>query len=305
LRKARVKAKKAGHDGIIIHNVKDNYNNTAKTKPHNIYAVFSPEQIKSATNNRGTFDGTNPDIRFSLSENGKNILNSKEMNLRERIDHITNASEIELAGEAYKGKYELNDGKSIKKFILDKLHKIYTNTSTGKKINVSRQSARELLRHIKDDETYQKSLAHIPQIIENMQFLEEMKPDKDVVNPKFNKYSYYITPVNIDGKSHTILSTIGYKGEEIYYDQNVFKGTLEQTFTKARTTDNAKYSRLKEILKNAGNEEAAEDRSGLYTRRLQPLSNNKYTKNPANKQDESQKIAANSTTPKPSSQTQP
>jgi len=170
--------------------------------------------------------------------------------LEERIDRIIQAGEIELAGEAYKGKYELNNGKSIKKFILDNLRKVYTNINTGKKIIVSRQSARELLHHIKDDEKYQKSLVNIPEIIENMQFLEEMKPDKDVVNPKFNKYSYYITPVNIDGKPHTILSTIGYKGEEIYYDQNVFKGTPKEVFKEAKTSDNNKYSRLKEILKD-------------------------------------------------------
>jgi len=174
--------------------------------------------------------------------------------LEERIDRIIHTSEIELVGEAYKGKYELNDGKSIKKFILDKIRKVYTNIRTGSKISVSKQSAQELLRHIKDDEAYQKSLAHIPEIIENMQFLEEMPPDKDVENPKFSNYSYYITPVNIDGKPHTILSTVGRVDQEIYYDQNVFKGTPKQTFTKAKTTDNAKYSRLKEILKDADNE---------------------------------------------------
>jgi hypothetical protein len=37
--------------------------------------------------------------------------------LEERIDRIFNTGEIELAGEAYKGKYELGDGKSMKKFI--------------------------------------------------------------------------------------------------------------------------------------------------------------------------------------------
>ena len=31
------------------------------------FGVFSPEQIKSATENKGSFDGSNPDIRFSLS----------------------------------------------------------------------------------------------------------------------------------------------------------------------------------------------------------------------------------------------
>ena len=183
------------------------------------------------------------------------------MTLEERIDRIFNAGEIELAGEAYKGKYELSDGKSIKKFIREKLRKIYTNLSTGNKITLSRESANKLSGHLKDGEAYQKSLVHIPEIIENMQFLEEMSPDEDVVNPKFSNYSYYITPVNIDGKPHTILSTVGYKNGEIYYDQNVFKGTPKQTFTKAKTTDNAKYSRLKEILKGYEERQLETDRN--------------------------------------------
>lgn len=33
--------------------------------PHDVYVVFNPSQIKSATGNRGTFDPENPDIRFS------------------------------------------------------------------------------------------------------------------------------------------------------------------------------------------------------------------------------------------------
>lgn len=35
--------------------------------------VFRPEQIKSATDNIGTFDGGNPDIRYSLSNDGEQI----------------------------------------------------------------------------------------------------------------------------------------------------------------------------------------------------------------------------------------
>ena len=36
------------------------------------YIVFEPTQIKSATDNIGTFDGSNPDIRYSLSETDSN-----------------------------------------------------------------------------------------------------------------------------------------------------------------------------------------------------------------------------------------
>jgi hypothetical protein len=169
--------------------------------------------------------------------------------LKERIDRIIHTSEIELAGGAYKGKYELNNVKSIKNFILDELRKVYTNLNTGDKITISHNSAGKLARHYKDGEAYQKSLAHIPEIIENMQFLEEMPSDKE--NPKFDSYSYYITPANIDGQPYTIFSTVGRKRQKIYYDHNVFKGTPEEVFVKAKNEINdPKYSRLNEILQD-------------------------------------------------------
>ena len=167
------------------------------------------------------------------------------MTLEERIDRIFNTGEMELAGEEYKGKYELGNRKSITSFILNNLRKTYTNISICDKIIVSRQSSEKLATHI--GETYQKTIAHIPQIIENMQFLEEMKPDKE--NASFDKYSYYVTVVNIDGKLYIILSTVGHKNQGVYYDQNVFEGTPEEVFAKAENAgDNSKYGRLAKIL---------------------------------------------------------
>ena len=172
------------------------------------------------------------------------------MTLKERIDRIIHTSEIELAGGAYKGKYELGNRKSITSFILNKLRKPYTNLSTGDKIIISRQSSEKLATH--SGEVYQKTIVHIPQIIENMQFLAEMKPDKE--NASFDNYSYYITGINIDSESYIVLSTVGRKNQEIYYDQNIFKGTPEEVFAKAKDeTNDTKYSRLNEILKNVDN----------------------------------------------------
>jgi hypothetical protein len=48
------KIKELGYDGIKMY------------EDGNTYAVFKPTQIKSATGNIGTFDATNPDIRYSL-----------------------------------------------------------------------------------------------------------------------------------------------------------------------------------------------------------------------------------------------
>ena len=51
-------AKKEGYDGIV-------YKNNVEDKGNDSYIVFSPNQIKS-TENIGTYDPNNPDIRFTL-----------------------------------------------------------------------------------------------------------------------------------------------------------------------------------------------------------------------------------------------
>jgi len=55
-------ARDAGHDGVVIRNVKDDYNNDKNTRSTDTYVVFDSTQIKSATGNRGTFDPNDPNI---------------------------------------------------------------------------------------------------------------------------------------------------------------------------------------------------------------------------------------------------
>jgi N12 class adenine-specific DNA methylase len=55
-------AKYAGHDGAIIRNVRDD--ESGHGEPSTVYVAFEPEQIKSATDNAGTFDPDTADIRF-------------------------------------------------------------------------------------------------------------------------------------------------------------------------------------------------------------------------------------------------
>lgn len=66
IKKYRNSLIKDGYDGIIIKQTSYD-SDIAGQKNNDQYVVFRPEQIKSATSNNGQFDGSNPDIRFSLA----------------------------------------------------------------------------------------------------------------------------------------------------------------------------------------------------------------------------------------------
>jgi len=74
-------AKANKHDGIIIEC--DTKNELSYDK---YYVVFEPTQIKSATDNIGTFDGSNPDINYSLKgTNNTTSDGARKMGASERI----------------------------------------------------------------------------------------------------------------------------------------------------------------------------------------------------------------------------
>ena len=53
------------NDGVIFKNINDDPSDDENGQTSNVYVTFDPTQIKSATDNTGDFDGSNPDIRFS------------------------------------------------------------------------------------------------------------------------------------------------------------------------------------------------------------------------------------------------
>lgn len=59
--------KQSGYDGIIVK--RTFADSLFDPDPQNFYVAFDPHQIKSATDNSGQFDATNPDIRFQPPEN--------------------------------------------------------------------------------------------------------------------------------------------------------------------------------------------------------------------------------------------
>lgn len=62
------KAKESGHDGVIALNIVDAGLNDQENVPASTdYVAFDSVQVKSATQNRGTYDPKNPDITFSIA----------------------------------------------------------------------------------------------------------------------------------------------------------------------------------------------------------------------------------------------
>ena len=62
-------AKEDGADGVVVENVID-YGGYFEDEESTVYVTFSPTQIKSATDNVGTFDAENPDIRYRMRNAG-------------------------------------------------------------------------------------------------------------------------------------------------------------------------------------------------------------------------------------------
>ena len=101
-------ARAGGYDGVVIE--ADTTNELLKDT---FYVVFSPNQIKSATQNIGTFDKGNPDTRFSLrgvNQDGIEVYETseetKELSWKERKKQY-----IDLMRNEYRGrtaKFERN-----------------------------------------------------------------------------------------------------------------------------------------------------------------------------------------------------
>jgi hypothetical protein len=61
-------AREEGYDGVIFRDIYDNGPYGGGSNSTDVYVVFDPTQVKSATYNVGTFDPKNPDIRYQQDE---------------------------------------------------------------------------------------------------------------------------------------------------------------------------------------------------------------------------------------------
>ena len=124
------KAKTGGYDGVVIE--ADTTNELLKDT---FYVVFSPEQIKSATDNVGTFDKGNPDIRYSSRNNQESQverLARKNEELKAEAEYLKQVVQIQKRGNTR----NLRDRESVNAIAKSILESVNAkDTEFGKKLN--------------------------------------------------------------------------------------------------------------------------------------------------------------------------
>ena len=100
--------KEDGYDGFIAKNIVDNrFSDSENTIPSTDYVVRDSNQIKSATENIGTFNPDNPDIRYSLDESGWRSEEAGEGRLSpRRIDPLAPVNEDRLSAAEIRRYFE-------------------------------------------------------------------------------------------------------------------------------------------------------------------------------------------------------
>ena len=95
-------ARANGHDGVIIRNVKDDYNTTSRTSSTDTYVVFDSLQIKSANENSGEFNPKEPNIFARLSDD---LAEDSSLNDAEKaaLSKIGPKGPVETAAEKVRG----------------------------------------------------------------------------------------------------------------------------------------------------------------------------------------------------------
>ena len=143
-----------------------------------------------------------------------------------RIEKLRSSNPIEITGDEYKGKYEL-DRESAKGWIKDNLRDEYRIDDTDELIQLTKVGANKVTSHSMGNDAHLKSIAVIPDIIKNAIFIEERVNEKG--NDKFDSYRYYACGLRIGETDYTVKLTIGVKSGRKYYDHaltEIEKGKL-------------------------------------------------------------------------------
>ena len=135
---------------------------------------------------------------------------------RARIEKLRKSEPIVKKGDEYKGRYELNS-RSAEDYVIKSLRGEYTNSDTGDVIKITRAS-RKVTHHDAENDVHLRSIAYIPDMIENAVFIEE-RPNEN--GAKFASYRYYVVGLKIGDVHYTAKLVVGRKNGESYYDHSL------------------------------------------------------------------------------------
>ena len=184
-----------------------------------------------------------------FSDTGKNM--SLESPKEERIEKLRESKPVEITGDEYKGKYELNR-ESAKEWLKNNLRGEYRIKDTGETVELRKDGIQKVTSHSMGNEAHLKSLAAIPQMIENSIFIDEVPNEKN--NGKYDRYRYYVCGLKIGGEDYTAKITIGVKGSYKYYDHSltqIEKGSLLDNIDALSTTYDDKGTTLSSVGKDS------------------------------------------------------
>ncbi len=133
-----------------------------------------------------------------------------------RIEKLRKSAPVEMTGEEYIGKYELNRD-SAKKWIKDNLRGEYVIEDTNEKVSIGRKGINKVSSHSMSNEGHLKSLIAIPDLLKKAVFITEERAEKS--NAQYPKYRYYVVGLKIGNADYTAKLTIGVdENGNKYYD---------------------------------------------------------------------------------------
>lgn len=182
---------------------------------------------------------------------GKHFSSRMDESKSERIEKLRESKPVEITGDEYKGKYELNR-ESAKEWLKNNLRGEYRIKDTGETVELRKDGIQKVTSHSMGNEAHLKSLAAIPQMIENSIFIDEVSNEKN--NGKYDRYRYYVCGLKIGGEDYTAKITIGVKGGYKYYDHSltqIEKGSLLDNIDALSTTYDDKGTTLSSVGKDS------------------------------------------------------
>ena len=160
-----------GHDGVLF----------SHWDQGQMITVFTPSQIKSATENKGTFDKSNDDIRYRKIDNEMRSVPS-ELDNKLAITTLSPSTEIPVV-QTEKRSVSTSEAKQA----IESLPKQVV-TMDGYTLNVSKKTKRKLSNNIFEDglaSEYKQILTILPQIVGNSVLIEEHR-DRMKINGERN-----------------------------------------------------------------------------------------------------------------------